>query len=106
MHKLGRRVATSGRKWWNNVSKEELSAYLGLVLLAGSEKQWDLSTRELFEYDFSNPMYKATKFVERFEEIRRFLRFEDKRTREFRLQTDHMAAFRYIWDLIISKCEK
>ena len=91
-----RRVESSRRKRWNNVFKEELLAYFGLVLLAGSEKQWDVSTRELFGNDFSNPMYKATMSVERFEDIRRFLRFDDKRTREFRLQTDHMAAFRYI----------
>ena len=39
--------------------------------------------------------------VERFEDIRRFFRFDDKRTREFRLQTDHMTAFRYIWDFFI-----
>ena len=44
----GRRVATSRRKRWNNVSKEELLAYFGLVLLAGSEKQWDVSTRDWF----------------------------------------------------------
>ena len=102
----GRRVASSRSKRWNNVSKEELLAYFGLVLLAGSEKQWDVSTRELFGNDFSNPMYKATMSVERFEDIRRFLRFDDKRTREFRLQTDHMAAFRYIWKLFISNCKK
>ena len=64
-------------------SKEELLAYFGLVLLAGSEKHWDVSTRDLFVYDFSNPMYKATMSVERFEDIRRFLTFDDKRTREF-----------------------
>ena len=39
--------------------------------------------------------------VERFEDIRRFFRFDDERTREFRLQTDHMTAFRYIWDFFI-----
>ena len=103
---VGRRVATSRRKRWNNVSKEELLAYFGLVLLAGSEKQWDVSTRELFGYDFSNPMCNATMSVERFEDIRRFLRIDDKRTREFRMQIDHMAAFRYIWDLFISNCKK
>ena len=51
-------------------------------------------------------MYKATMSVERFEDIRRFLRFNNKRTREFRRQADHMAAFRYIWDLFISNCKK
>ena len=50
----GTRVATRRRKRRNNLSKEELLAYFGLVLLAGSEKQWGVSTRELFGYDFSN----------------------------------------------------
>ena len=44
--------------------------------------------------------------VEKFEDIWRFLKFDNKRTRKFRLQTDHMAAFRYVWDLFISKCKK
>ena len=43
-----RRMATSRRKRWNNVSKEELLTYFGLVLLSGSEKQWDVSTRDWF----------------------------------------------------------
>ena len=51
-------------------------------------------------------MYKETMSVERFGQIRRFLRFDDKRTREFRLQTDHMAAFIDIWDLFILNCKK
>ena len=110
MHKCinleGRGVETSRRKRLNNVSQEELLAYFGLVFLAGSEKQWDVSTGDLLGYDFSNPINKATMSVERFEDIRRFLRFDNKRTREFRLQTGHMAAFRYIWDIFISNSKK
>ena len=102
----GKRVATSKRKKWKTLSKEEVSAYLGLVILAGCERQWDVPTRELFGNEFSNPFYKATMSVERFEDIRRFMRFDDKRTRAVRLQTDHMAAFRYIWHLFISNCSK
>ncbi|KAI3358342.1 hypothetical protein L3Q82_014779 [Scortum barcoo] len=48
----------------------------------------------------------ATMGLSRFEDIRRFLRFDDKRTRDYRLQTDHMAAFRYIWDLFIVNCKQ
>ena len=99
-------MANSRRKRWNNVSKEELLAYFGLVLIAGYELQWDVSTHDLFGYDFSNPMFKATMSVERFEDKRRFLRFDVERMREFRLQTDHMAAFRHIWDLFISNSKK
>ena len=60
----------------------------------------------LVGYDFSNPMYMATMPVKRFEDIRPFLRFDNKRTREFCQQTDHMATFRYIWDLYISNCKR
>ena len=42
--------------------------------------------------------------VRRYEDIRRLLRFDDKRTRAKRLKTDHMAAFRHIWELFLTRC--
>ncbi|KAK1886938.1 PiggyBac transposable element-derived protein 4 [Dissostichus eleginoides] len=51
-------------------------------------------------------MYKATMSIGRFEDIRRLLRFDDKRTRASRLETDHMTAFRYIWDLFLVNCRQ
>ncbi|KAJ8402986.1 hypothetical protein AAFF_G00359020 [Aldrovandia affinis] len=51
-------------------------------------------------------MYKATMAIGRFEDISRFLRFDDKRTRAFRLETNHMAAFRYIWDQFLVNCRQ
>lgn len=102
----GNRIKKAQNKTWKEITKKEFLAFVGIVLLAGSEKQWDVPIRELFGDPSSNPIYKATMSVERFEEIRRFLRFDDKRTREFRLQTDHLAAFRYIWDLFIGNCRK
>ncbi|XP_061747885.1 piggyBac transposable element-derived protein 4-like [Nerophis ophidion] len=102
----GRRVATARRKEWTNITKDEFMAFIGLTLLAGSEKNWDVSVRELFGSPLHNPMYKATMAVGRFEDIRRTLRFDDKRTRAFRLETDHMAAFRYVWDLFLVNCRQ
>ncbi|XP_061756675.1 uncharacterized protein LOC133552992 isoform X1 [Nerophis ophidion] len=69
----GRRVATARRKEWTNVTKDEFMAFIGLTLLAGSEKNWDVSVRELFGSPLHNPMYKATMAVGRFEDIRRTL---------------------------------
>ncbi|KAJ4942402.1 hypothetical protein JOQ06_012268 [Pogonophryne albipinna] len=97
----GRRVATNRGKEWKNLSKEELMAFIGLTILAGSEKNWDVPIRVLFGSPLHNPMYKATMSIGRFEDIRRLLRFDDKRTRASRLETDHMTAFRYIWDLFL-----
>ncbi|XP_048861754.1 piggyBac transposable element-derived protein 4-like [Brienomyrus brachyistius] len=102
----GRRVATARGKEWKNINKVELMAFIGLTLLAGSEKNWDAPIRELFGSPLQNPMYKATMAVGRFEDIRRVLRFDDKRTSAFRLETDHMAAFRYIWDLFLVNCRQ
>ncbi|GLD67801.1 piggyBac transposable element-derived protein 4-like protein [Lates japonicus] len=102
----GRRVAPDRGKEWKNVSKVELMAFIGLTILAGGEKNWDVPICELFGRPLHNPMYKATMSIGRFEDIRRFLRFDDKRTRAYRLETDHMAAFRYIWDLFLINCRQ
>ncbi|KAL2087193.1 hypothetical protein ACEWY4_018252 [Coilia grayii] len=102
----GRRVAAGRGRVWKNITKDELMAFIGLIILAGSEKNWDMAIRELFGSRLHNPMYKATMSIRRFEDIRRFLRFDDKRTRATRLETDHSAAFRYIWDLFLVNCRQ
>ncbi|KAJ8394926.1 hypothetical protein AAFF_G00040490 [Aldrovandia affinis] len=81
-------------------------AVIGLTLLAGGEKSWDVSVRELFCDPLQNPMYKATMGVRRYEDIRSFMRFDDKRTRPIRQETDHMAAFRYVWDCFLVNCRR
>ncbi|KAK1885696.1 PiggyBac transposable element-derived protein 4 [Dissostichus eleginoides] len=102
----GRRVATNRGKEWKKLSKEELMAFIGLTILAGSEKNWDVPIRVLFGSPLHNPMYKATMSIGRFEDIRRLLCFDDKRTRASQLETDHMTAFRYIWDLFLVNCRQ
>ena len=100
----GRRVAAARGKEWKKIDYEEFVAFIGLTLLAGVEKNWDVAVRELFSDPLQNPMYRATMAVRRYEDIRRLLRFDDKRTRAERLKTDHMAAFRHIWELFLSNC--
>ena len=51
-----------------------------------------------------NPMLSANIAVRRYKDIRRLLRFDDKRTRAERLKIDHMAAFRHIWKLFLTRC--
>ena len=96
----GRRVATK----WNAVQKDELLAFIGVLLLAGAEKNWDVEVQQLFLDHKLNPTYKASFGVNRFENIRRNLRFDDKRTRVERLKQDKLAAFSY-WGLFIENCK-
>uniref|UniRef100_UPI00358F5BBC piggyBac transposable element-derived protein 4-like isoform X1 n=1 Tax=Myxine glutinosa TaxID=7769 RepID=UPI00358F5BBC len=90
----------------SEVSENELQAYFGLNLLAGYERSWDVPIRELFSEHLCNPIYHATMSVSRFEDIRRYLCFDNKHTRAIRLQSDRMAAFRYIWDLFLKNCKE
>ena len=76
-------------------------AFVGILLIAGVEKNWDLNTRQLFLDPKPNPTYKAAFGVNRFENIRRHQRFDDKRTWAERLKQDKLAAFNYIWGFFI-----
>ena len=97
----GWRVATK----WNAVQKDELSAIIGVLLLARAEKNWDVDVWHLLLDHKLNPTYKACFGVNRFENIRRNLQFDDKRTRVERLNQDKLAAFSYIWGLFIENCK-
>lgn len=102
----GQRIANAREKAWLKVDQLELKAWIGLCILSGSEKSWDVAVRELFGSPFQNPMYKATMSINRFEDIRRALRFDDKRTRPARLATEHMAAFRDMWEMFLVNCRR
>ena len=102
----GRRIATAKGKEWRSINKEEFMAFIGLTLLAGGEKSWDVALRELFMDPLQNPIYKATMSTGRYEDIRRVIRFDDKRTRALRQETDHMAAFRYVWGCFLDNCRR
>lgn len=79
MHKHGgTKTSNRQRKEWKNLSKDELMTFIGLVILAGSEKNWDVPIRDLFGSPLDNPVYKATMSIGRFEDIRCFLLFDDK----------------------------
>ena len=64
-----------------------------------------MDTRQLFLDAKQNPTYKAAFGVNRFENIRRHLRFDDKRTRVERLKQDKLVAFNYIRGLFIQNCK-
>ena len=95
----GRRVATK----WNAVQNDKLLAFTGVLLLAGPEKNWEVDVQLFLDHNL-NPTYKASFGVNWFENRRRNLRFDYKRTRVERLKQDNLAAFSYIWGLFIENC--
>ena len=68
---------------------------IGLLIIAGADKSSHVCTRDLWGPS-AKPMFKSVISVNRFENILRFLRFDDRRTRAERHETDELAAFRDI----------
>ena len=89
---------------WKKIDYEVLIVFIELTLLAGVEKNWDVSVQALFSDPLQNPMYKAPMAVKRGKDIWRLLRFDNKRTRGERLKVDHLATFRHIWKLFLTSC--
>lgn len=89
----GLRAALAKGKVWQKITKEELKAFIGLSLLIGVERSCDVPIRELFMDPLQNPLYEATMSAGRYQDLHRFLRFDNKKTRIVREASDHMAAF-------------
>lgn len=101
-----RRVCVSRTRTWHDVTRDEMFAFWGILLHTGADKGWDVPIRELFLGKFSKPLYRATMSVSQFDTLKRFIRFDDKRTREAWLQTDKLAAISYIRKIFIGQCRK
>lgn len=82
---------------WYPLTENEFYAFLGLVLYAGADKQNLVEAKDLFSKHHS--LYRAAMSLERFEQILRFIRFDNNLRRPLDLATDKLASFRYMWDL-------
>lgn len=78
----------------------ELMAYLGLIILMGSNKDSKVDYHELWSTLYGRPVYNAVMSRTRFIQITNILRFDDKNTREARRTTDKFAPMRNIFELV------
>lgn len=85
---------------WKDLTVNELYAFIGLVLHAGAEKSNLLEAQDLFAKE-NMAIYRATMSLERFEQISRFLRFDDTHTRPSRLRQDKLIHL----DTVFGKSE-
>ena len=79
-------------------------AFIGVLLSAGAEENWDEDIWKLFSDPLKNPACKAVFGTSRFESICCHIRFDDKRTRVAQLKQDKLAAFSFVWELFIENC--
>lgn len=78
---------------WKDTDVDELYAYIAILLYCGAGKSHNVKTTDLFHQSHM-PFYRAVMSLKRFEQLNRFLRFDDSRTRVARLQQDKLAPIR------------
>ncbi|XP_073529607.1 uncharacterized protein [Phyllobates terribilis] len=83
------------------LSDEELDAFIAIFYARGISGMNRHSISSIWCNDWGIPFCKATMSRDRFVEIMRFLRFDEKSTRSERLQTDKFALFSTVWDRFI-----
>lgn len=87
---------------WKETDSTEIYAYIGILLFAGANKNHNVQARDLFHHT-NMPFCRSVMFLERYEQITRFLRFDDSSTRSARFKTDPLAPIRGVWSTFLSQ---
>jgi hypothetical protein len=78
---------------WKNLDCIELEAFLGLLIQAGVGHVNHESLTELWDISQSRPIYHATMSLQRFKQLLRFLRFDDRQRRD---KLNRLAPIQYV----------
>ena len=87
------------RREWNEVDSTEIKAFIGLCLYAGLHKSNHEAVSLLWSENEGRPIFTATMSRNRFTSILKFLRFDNRATRQERQADDKLAPFRDLWSL-------
>ena len=71
--------------WNDDLSATELEAFVGLLILAGTQRCKNQALRELWDEQWGFTVFRSTMSCNRFIDILRALRFDDKSTRQERV---------------------
>ena len=90
---------------WNSIDSNEMNAYLGICILRGVYRSSNEPVRDLWNKHAGRKIFGETMSINRFEEIRAMLRFDNRLTRSSRIQRDKLAAVRLLIDGFISNAK-
>lgn len=91
-------------KNWS-VSLTELDAFLGILYLRGATESKGMDIHLMWSQKYGFPFCKEAMSRDRFTEIMRFLRFDEKSSRAERLKTDKFACFSEVFYRFIANCQ-
>ena len=87
------------RREWKENDSTEIKAFIGLCLYAGLHKSNPEAVSLLWSENKGRPIFTATMSRNRFTSILKFLRFDNRATRQERQPDDKLAPFRDLWSL-------
>jgi len=98
--------ASSASFRWQELLPDEFLAFIGLSLLAGVQKSRNQRLLELWDEQWGYPVFPATMSFQRFTNILRALRFDNKATRTERIATtgNQAAAVQEMFDIFLISC--
>lgn len=91
---------------WKMTDAEELYAFFGLLITAGQMKSCNQNYRIFWHSYYGSPTFPATMGLTRFEDLLRFIRFDDKTTRSERRKSDKLCPIRHIWEEVTTNFAK
>ena len=91
---------------WKHLTQVELNAYFGLLFIAGIFRSAGEATVQLWHATDGRMIFRTVMSRERFKDISRILRFDDKDTRSARRRNDRLAPIRDVFDLYVETLSK
>lgn len=83
----------------------ELLAFFGVLYMLGVKKTNHSNTSEMWVLDGSAPeFFRAVMSEKRFHQLYQAIRFDDRRTRHERKQTDNLAPIRGVFEKFVERC--
>lgn len=82
------------------ISRTELLAFMGDLILMGANNDVSLDIKELWSKTLGRPAYIASMSRSRFYDLLKIIRFDDKNTRIARRETDKFAPLREVFEKI------
>jgi hypothetical protein len=96
-------IRRTGSDW--TLSLGELEAFIGLLYARGLMGAKNIPISELWGEKWGNKIFSKTMTRDRFNEIMRYIRFDDKPSRSQRLNQDKFALFSEIWNMFNENCQ-
>ena len=89
-----------------NLDSVEFIAFIGLCLARGVAKGRNEPLSSFWSDDTGRPMFRETMSRNRFKDIMRFLRFDNKDLRKSRRQEDRFCLIRTVWNRVMNNSGK